>query len=243
MYGKVEMDMEQTDLPEYNFTLYHTYQVKNVENQNGSKLPFTQDGDLLAVLSEGETVSKIIVEYSGTGNPFYSEFCGTFLKSGIAFYPIANFQKQYENGKFADVVSENTDFQVRVHSLKKFYCTLETNGKNNFSGKANGFTLIDGALSVDKVGDVTFVYPVIQSFSAPIEEIERNFISQMDKCREDKQIQYSVHNKTVILGVSMNAAPIASFFDNHMVVSGFQFDYLVKEKYLQEFVQKGGVNL
>lgn len=243
LYAKVEMDVEQTDLQEYDFTLYHIYQVKSVKDQNGNELSYIQKGDRFTVLSDEGEISKIIVEYSGTGNPFYSEFCGTFLKSGIAFYPIANFQKQYENGKFVDVVSKTTDFQVNVHSLRKFYCTLDTNEKNKFSGKADGFTLIDGVMSIDKVGDVTFIYPAIQTFSAPVEEIEKNFISQMDKCVEENRTQYSVHNKTIIMGVSMNATPIASFFDEHMVVSGFQFDYLVKEKYLQKFVEEGDEDL
>lgn len=242
LYAKVRMSIEEDDLPEYGFTLYHTYDVKSVVDQDGDGLSYIRNGDYLTIVPKNKAISEIVIEYSGTGIPFYSEFCGTFLKSGIAFYPVAGYHTQYENGKFLDVVSEETNFSVKVNSLNDFYCTLNEVSDNQFVGVAESFTLIDGMISIDQIDDVTFVYPTLTAFDSVVEEVERAFIDQMDISREENAIDYSVHNKIVIMDVKTSAEPIASFFDGHMIVYGYQFNGFVEDKYLQQFAKESGEN-
>lgn len=242
LYAEVKMSIAPNDLAEYAFTLYHAYEVRDVMDQNGNSLLFNRNGDYLTVQTDGQSVSELTIAYVGTGIPFYSEFGGTFLKSGIAFYPIVGYHKQYEDGKFIDVVSEKTNYNVSVHSLNDFYCTLEQVDKNRFSGNSESFTLIDGIISVDQINDVTFVYPVLTVFSREIQDIERAFIEEMDAAREENDFDYSIHQKIVIMDVKSNAEPIASFFDDHMIVYGYQFAGFVEDEYFRYCMKESGDN-
>lgn len=237
LYAKVRISVEENNLPEYAFTLYHVYDIKNITDQNDVELEYIREGDYLTIVSGENPISEIVIEYAGNGIPFYSEFCGTFLKSGIAFYPVSGYHMQYADGKFLDVSSNETEFDVKVHSPKEFFCTLDKVSENEFCGKAESFTLIEGIYSVEQIEDVTFVYPTLTAFAKPIEEVGRAFIEQMDKTCEENQIDYSIHNKIVIMDIKMSAEPVASFFSDHMLVYGYQFDGFVEDKYLQDFAE------
>lgn len=240
LYATVTMKIDKSDLEQYGFTLYHGYSVNSVCDQDGVELKFEQKNDYLTVFADSEEINQLTITYSGTGTPFYSELSGTYLKSGIAFFPVAGYHTQYDNNKFTDVIAEKTYFDVDVNSINNYYCTLDENENNHFSGQASSFTLIDGIVSVDNVNDVTFVYPTLTAFNRNVSEVEEAFISQMDLSMKENEIDYSIHGKTVIMDVKTNAEPIASFFDDHLIVYGLQFSGFVEDKYLEYFKSEGG---
>lgn len=58
--ARVEVDIDQTDLQQYDFTLYHGYKIKSVEDDHGQNLTFYQKGDYVQVITGEHKVKKII---------------------------------------------------------------------------------------------------------------------------------------------------------------------------------------
>ena len=76
----VTMTVDNTDLEEYAFTLYHGYKVKSAKDQNGNTLNFAQDGDFLTVYTQEKT-KTITLKYTGFSTKFYSNVQGLFYRA------------------------------------------------------------------------------------------------------------------------------------------------------------------
>ncbi len=144
LYAKVTLTLDKTNLNEYIFTLYHQYKIIKITDENNNKLKFQQDGDYVTVYNTGE-IKKLCFTYVGFSGTYYSNVQGTFLPASFPYLPHAGWHEVYD-GWSHDIFyfNDSTDINMKVNSLQKIYCNLEETGRNTFSGKSNGVSLISG---------------------------------------------------------------------------------------------------
>ncbi|MDE6385029.1 MAG: hypothetical protein K2L36_02655, partial [Eubacterium sp.] len=162
LYAKVKITPDNKELNEYVFTLFHEYKISKITDENNNKLKFTQDSDYVTVYTSG-TINQLCFTYSGFSGTFYSNVQGTFLPGFFPYLPFPGCKAIYNtnNGGSFNVLSfgDEADINLKVHSLRKVYCNLEKNGRNTYSGKSNGLTLISGFYDEVTVNDITTVRP------------------------------------------------------------------------------------
>lgn len=154
--------VDNKNLDEYKFTLYHKYKVLEVTNQNNKKLDFAQDCDYLTIYSSGQTEYLNIKYYECGGySQYYSSYTGINLPGNFYFYPVAGFHKMYED-LFCFVcreLPEETVFEVEFDYPKTVYSNLDEVGKNTFSGVSKSLTLLSGYYKTEKIEDTVVYYP------------------------------------------------------------------------------------
>lgn len=178
--------VDNKNLKEYKFTLYHNYKVSEVTDQNGNSLEFTQNHDYLTVKSNGET-EYLNIKYYGGSAQYYSSYVGILLLSNFAYYPIPGFHETFYDyyGFIDNSLKYDTEFNVEFDYPKTVYCNLNEIGKNKFSGNAKSLTLISGFLETTKIDGTTIIYPYMSSefTSKKIEKYFGGFI------KDNKQIK------------------------------------------------------
>lgn len=162
LYAKVKITPDNKELNEYVFTLFHEYKISKITDENNNKLKFTQDSDYVTVYTSG-TINQLCFTYSGFSGTFYSNVQGTFLPGFFPYLPFPGCKAIYnaDHGGSFNVLSfgDEADISVKVNSLRQIYCNLEKTGRNTFSGKSNGLTLISGFYDEITVNDITTVRP------------------------------------------------------------------------------------
>ncbi len=162
LYAKVKITPDNKELNEYVFTLFHEYKISKITDENNNKLKFTQDSDYVTVYTSG-TINQLCFTYSGFSGTFYSNVQGTFLPGFFPYLPFPGCKAIYnaDHGGSFNVLSfgDEADISVKVNSLRQIYCNLEKTGRNTFSGKSNGLTLISGFYDEVTVNNITTVRP------------------------------------------------------------------------------------
>ncbi len=95
--GNNAQSAENNALREYDFTLYHCYQIRDVQDDKGKKMEFRQEGDYVSVKGNGEAVKEITFYYEGSSNLIYSNSHACFLTGIVPWYPKAGYQIFTEN--------------------------------------------------------------------------------------------------------------------------------------------------
>lgn len=159
--------VDQWDLPEYLLTLYHGYRLKSVTTQEGAALPFTQEGDYITVQNpEHRTIETLSLTYRGYSPLYYSNAQGVYLPGFFPYYPHSGHHPVFDRetqGIMRFVSKEPVLFQIRIQSGKTVYSNLPATGSNAFSGMSTGATLLAGFYDTLTVGDVTVVYPCLNT--------------------------------------------------------------------------------
>ena len=162
LYATIKITPDNKELNEYVFTLFHEYKISKITDENNNKLKFTQDSDYVTVYTSG-TINQLCFTYSGFSGTFYSNVQGTFLPGFFPYLPFPGCKAIYnaDHGGSFNVLSfgDEADISVKVNSLRQIYCNLEKTGRNTFSGKSNGLTLISGFYDEITVNDITTVRP------------------------------------------------------------------------------------
>lgn len=162
LYAKVKITPDNKELNEYVFTLFHEYKISKITDENNNKLKFTQDSDYVTVYTSG-TINQLCFTYSGFSGTFYSNVQGTFLPGFFPYLPFPGCKAIYnaDHGGSFNVLSfgDEADISIKVNSLRQIYCNLEKTGRNTFSGKSNGLTLISGFYDEVTVNNITTVRP------------------------------------------------------------------------------------
>ena len=144
LHAEVKASVSPSNLDIYGFTLYHGYKVKSVKDESGRDLKFRQNDDWIEVESAGET-SSLTFTYSGYSNTHYSNGQGASLPGTFAYYPRAGYVTCYgDTGYETLTLDEPTQFDVKIKNRKKFFTNLDRTGKNTFSGKTTGLTIVGG---------------------------------------------------------------------------------------------------
>lgn len=165
--ARVEVDIDQTDLQQYDFTLYHGYKIKSVEDDHGQNLTFYQKGDYVQVITGEHKVKKIIFFYEGYCKRYYSNSQGMFLPAYFEYYPVPGrhqvyMDEYYYTGNTKEGLDYNVDFEVTVQGVPNLYSNLtKVNGR--WRGNTDGVTLLASPFAEEiKSGDSRLIYSSIQ---------------------------------------------------------------------------------
>ena len=181
LHAEVKVSVSPSNLDIYGFTLYHGYKVKEVKDESGRALKFEQTGDWIEVESAGET-SSLTFSYSGYSNTHYSNGQGAALPGTFAYYPRAGYVVcADDNGYEYLTLDEPTQFDVKIKNRKKFFTNLNRTGKNTFSGKTTGLTIVGGFYKEDKIGDTNLVYTSVDRDVNEIKKVFSNLMQTYDR--------------------------------------------------------------
>lgn len=181
LHAEVKVSVSPSNLDIYGFTLYHGYKVKEVKDESGRALKFEQTGDWIEVESAGET-SSLTFSYSGYSNTHYSNGQGAALPGTFAYYPRAGYVVcADDNGYEYLTLDEPTQFDVKIKNRKKFFTNLDRTGKNTFSGKTTGLTIVGGFYKEDKIGDTNLVYTSVDRDVNEIKKVFSNLMRTYDR--------------------------------------------------------------
>jgi len=181
LHAEVNVSVSPSNLDIYGFTLYHGYKVKEVKDESGRELKFKQTGDWIEVESAGET-SSLTFSYDGYSNTYYSNGQGAALSGTFAYYPRAGYVTCYgDTGYETLTLDEPTQFDVKIKNRKKFFTNLNRTGKNTFSGKTTGLTIVGGFYKEDKIGDTNLVYTYVDMDVNEIKKVFSNLMQTYDR--------------------------------------------------------------
>ncbi len=181
LHAEVKVSVSPSNLDIYGFTLYHGYKVKEVKDESGRALKFEQTGDWIEVESAGET-SSLTFSYDGYSNTHYSNGQGAALPGTHAYYPRAGYVVCADEGGYRNLtLDEPTQFNVKIKNRKKFFTNLNRTGKNTFSGKTTGLTIVGGFYKEDKIGDTNLVYTYVDMDVNEIKKVFSNLMQTYDR--------------------------------------------------------------
>ena len=181
LHAEVKASVSPSNLDIYGFTLYHGYKVKEVKDESGRELKFKQTGDWIEVESAGET-SSLTFTYSGYSNTHYSNGQGAALPGTFAYYPRAGYVVCADADGYEHLtLDEPTQFDVKIKNRKKFFTNLDRTGKNMFSGKTTGLTIVGGFYKEDKIGDTNLVYTSVGRDVNEIKKVFSNLMQTYDR--------------------------------------------------------------
>ena len=161
MQAQVTINIDDSTESEYLFTLYHTYRVNDITNQDGKPLAYTQTDDYIRIQSDSP-VTQLVFHYAGSAPGCYSLSDGIHLNSYFPFYPIQGIQAVYDttHSHYVDhQMNEPISFYVSVDSNKQVYSNLKETSYNTFEGEETGFFLLSGFVETYQYKDVTVLYP------------------------------------------------------------------------------------
>lgn len=145
-------------LPQYDFTLVHSYEVMSVQTGEGVSLPFTQSGDVLTV-DNTEGVTHICVLYRGANKLYYSSDQALNLPGYWAYYPRAGSTRTFGrlrgmgDGFYLPIQDQQpVDIQLEIDAPYPIYSNLNKQSDGSYAGKTTGLTLV-GGLVRERVGD------------------------------------------------------------------------------------------
>ena len=240
LHTLAKLTLNQNNLDEYKFTMYHQYKIVKITNQDGIVLDYIQQGDYITVRNEEHLViNELYFQYKGTGIPFYADYEGIYLRAGLAYYPVPGFLKLYdmEIRKMQEVILDEPDFHIRVKANKQVYCNLPEIGYNEFMGKAQAVTLLSGMIEISEMAGVTFIYSPLMQYEQSHDEIQNQFVQEMLVMEENGKSDYSIIGKKVFMIARINGEPSNSFYDEHMLVE-ILYSKAVKEDYENYLNQK-----
>lgn len=186
--AEVGIFLEENEEAKYEFTLYHGYDILEITDSLGDKLPYERKCDYLTVY--GNELSFIKITYKGSCDKYYSNYSSVFLPGGFVFYPVPGFHIVYDmetEGGFNKICLDyDVEYTVNVDCIKTIYSNLDENEKNNFTGYANSIMLISGYINEIKIEDTTVYYPAFDTMYTPefIKSETEDFISRNSELKK-----------------------------------------------------------
>ena len=195
--AEVTVELEKNNGKNYQFTLYHGYEIESIEDINGNKLKFSRNSDYVLVESIDKSLEKIVFKYKGSAPKFYSNSQGISLPGWFAYYPYPGYVKMYnyEQEYFErNLFKNDIEFVVNIDTPKRVFCNLEEISTNCFSGKTNGVTLVSGFYDVFYYNGIELIYPAL----AQNEYSEQIIKTCLKECQE-KGIFNNSHKKIIVI--------------------------------------------
>ena len=166
LHADAAMELSRPDLPQYVFTLYHGYRVKNVMDAKGTELEFTQENDRLVVYPHaGEPLKHISLHYSGWNNTYYSNWQGAYLPGFSYFYPVPGCHEMYSNPK-----QDRANFTVTCSG--NCFLNLEKS-EDVWAGQTEALNLVTGMYQSTEINGVQYIVPWNTSASDILTPIEQ----------------------------------------------------------------------
>lgn len=166
LHGEVTISIEEATRREnYYFTLYHTYQVTEVRDQNGNKLQFRQYDDYVDVENIGD-IEAITISYQGSAPGCYSHAKGIRLVSYFPYYPRPGYHivfgktEEIRSDEYFPILEDDLcSFDIQVDTKQQVYSNLPEVERNHFQGEADGAFLLSGFVEEFCYQDVRILYP------------------------------------------------------------------------------------
>lgn len=164
LYVTAALSVNQKNLDEYKFTLYHGFKISSVKNSKGQSLKFKQFDDYFVVDNNGTENDEFIITYSGYSGIYYSNQQGMFLPGYFPYYPQSGIRFVYDRefqGVNQLLLDHPTPFHVKVKSSQPVFCNLEEVEQNTYKGVSNGLTLLSGMYKCFSRDGVSILYPYL----------------------------------------------------------------------------------
>lgn len=197
--AKTSVQVNDASLSSYKFTLFRNYKIKSIMDQNGNKLKFDRYSDYVTVYpAEGEKITeKIIFEYSGYSAAYYSNSQGIYLPVGFYYYPINGFHYVYDlhaQRYIKNVLDKPVPIHLTVDTKKTVYSNLErvSDGKNEFSGTADGVTILSGFYRETEIEGCRVVYIAYGTYEERVFNNIANEIKKNPSMYKDKVLITSI---------------------------------------------------
>ncbi len=221
--AEVKVTVDDDSLKEYPFTLHHGFKVKAVKDSGGNSLKFEQDIDLVKVYPQNKTQEFTFI-YSGFNPRYYSNMQGICLPGNSVYYPIAGDIVLYKGPRKDVYVPETVcDFTVEIDYYQKIYSNLKSDGKNRFSGRSNGFTMVAGFYDEVQIDGVNIIYTTLNLQHNP-----DKFKEWLDKYYKDDMDL--IQGKTFILMPNLNQAyDYETILSDHFLGNLYALEKPIKE--------------
>lgn len=222
------VQVDDTSLSSYRFTLFRNYKIKSIKDENGNKLKFDRYSDYVTVYpAEGEKITeKIVFEYSGYSAGYYSNSQGIYLPVGFYYYPINGFHYVYDlraQRYIKNVLDKPVPIHLTVDTKKTVHSNLDriSEGKNEFSGTADGVTILSGFYRETEIEGCRVIYIAYGTYE------ERTFNNIKDTIKKDPSMY---KDKVLITSIGTLGGSVD---DNYYIASDhilFRNDYYLMEK-------------
>lgn len=148
-------------LPEYLFTLYHGYHIKQIVDDKGNALSFQQEGDYVTVDNDSLTpVKTLCFSYKGHSPTFYANSKACFLPGLFPYYPQAGFREVYKDMIFVGGEEPEADFRIRGLGQRPVVSNLKENN-GMLEGRTDNVILLSGFYEEKDVNGISCVcYPL-----------------------------------------------------------------------------------
>ncbi len=151
---------ESGALEEYDFTLYHCYQVRDVQDDKGKKMEFRQEGDYVIVKGNGEMVKEITFYYEGGSNFIYSNSHACFLTGIVPWYPKPGFHEFTKNRCVEWLGEPLVSFDIGLDIPGEVVSNLERS-EGRYKGRTDNALFVKGYLDEEYYNKTNIVcYPM-----------------------------------------------------------------------------------
>ena len=194
MSAEVTMQLDESELERYIFTLYHGYEIRSVRDGSGRELSYDREGDYLTVWNDTDELEQICITYEGCSRHFYATAQGVLLPSYFAYYPVPGFCSVFEYiDGYGEEYTRNRRFysvyHVTVDAPEELYCSLPDGLDGGYEGYAEGVTLL-GSLFVDckSVDNCRIIYPTLEYSESEMEVMYRELAEEHQEFFENRDI-------------------------------------------------------
>lgn len=166
MKATAKLTVDNINLQEYKFTLYHKFKIDKVLDDDGKEINFEQNGDYITLYNYNDSCKSFTFYYSGYSTIYYTNYQGVFLPGYFPYYPQSGWKKVYDRdyqGFSQSKLEKPAFFNVNVNCNKEIYSNLQKQGKNKFSGYTDGLTLLAGHYSTYTKDGIEIVFPYLNS--------------------------------------------------------------------------------
>ena len=227
----LELDRQ---LPQYDFTLMHSYRVLSVQTEEGVPLPYVQRGDLLTV-DDREGVTRISLRYQGANKLYYSSDQALNLPGYWAYYPRAGSTRTFGrvrglgDGFYFPLQDwQPVDMRLTVKAPYPVYTHLDKQPDGSYAGQTTGLTLIGGLVS-ERTGQNGAVGVRAELYARErdlqVNDLLPNLEKAVDQLREEypalEEIQLPPTLKTIQVPQLVNDTGAPYVLNDHIVYKDY----------------------
>ena len=202
----------EKETSDFVLTLYHGYNVKNLQSTDGTALDWSVDGDYISIhTSKPVTQLAISMDYAGYHDIYYSNRNGAMLPGWLPWYPMAGehiiwLPNSPETA--AIIYGYNTynrikqaNIELKVDAPFTYVTNLEQIDENTYRGTSDSITLIGGY--IEKIGEFPLTnivlfdngYPTDNDYIAQYKQFYQRVYTAFDMYGIDKSL---IENKKII---------------------------------------------
>ena len=188
LHAEVEITIDNPDLDNYDFTLYHGYILTSVCTENG-EIPFTREGDYISIGSL-KGADRLIFKYYGKSPKYYANRQAIALPGYFAYYPKAGRANIWDLNRYGYVINTSPNeskYSVNIRSNLRVFCNLP-GSSNSFHGRSNGLSLFAGMY--DEVAEDIYAEPMRKDLPKReyIREAEETLIDLFNRLERKKPV-------------------------------------------------------